>query len=87
MTDGNVSHIIWVSDTAIVKKPLNEKSFYFVGDALNGNPVDKANVEFFGYRVEYLPKPSSSSRTEDTTSSLNSLLSSQTRRADYSRCR
>ena len=58
MTDGNVSHIIiWVSDTAIVKKPLNEKSFYFVGDALNGNPVDKANVEFFGYRVEYLPKP------------------------------
>ena len=58
MSDGNVSHIIiWVSDTAIVKKPLNEKSFYFVGDALNGNPVDKANVEFFGYRVEYLPKP------------------------------
>ena len=57
MTKGNTSNIIvWVSDTAIVKKPLDQKSFYFVGDALNGTPIEKANVEFFGYRVEYLKR-------------------------------
>ena len=58
MEDGNVSNIVvWVSDTAIVKKPLDGKFFYFVGDALNGSPIEKANVEFFGFRTEWLPKP------------------------------
>ena len=57
MEDGNVSNIVvWVSDTAIVKKPLDGKFFYFVGDALNGSPIEKANVEFFGFRNEIRKK-------------------------------
>jgi hypothetical protein len=36
MDNGNVSRIvIWVADTAIVKKPLDQETFYFVADAAN----------------------------------------------------
>ncbi|MHB8902649.1 MAG: MG2 domain-containing protein, partial [Thermoguttaceae bacterium] len=51
---GNTSHLVlWVADTAIVKKPLDQKVFLFVGDAVSGRPIPKANVEFFGWRQEY----------------------------------
>ena len=51
MENGNVSQVvIWVADTAIVKKQLSGKSFYFVADAVTGKPVQRANLEFFGYR-------------------------------------
>ncbi|MCC7084627.1 MAG: alpha-2-macroglobulin [Pirellulales bacterium] len=51
MADGNTSKIIlWVADTAIVKKPLSGGMFCYVGDAVTGAPVATANVEFFGYR-------------------------------------
>ncbi len=53
MADGNVSRvIIWVSDTAIVKKPLDGKTLYFVADAVTGEPIAGANVEFFGWGQE-----------------------------------
>ncbi|HUT25799.1 MAG TPA: MG2 domain-containing protein, partial [Sumerlaeia bacterium] len=53
MQDGNASRIvIWLNDTAIVKKPLDGKTFYFVADARTGEPAPKTNVEFFGYRHE-----------------------------------
>ena len=55
MADGNTSEIIvWVADTAIVKKPLDTKTFYFVADATTGRPITKANVEFFGYRQRWV---------------------------------
>mgnify|MGYP003755221747 CR=1 FL=1 len=51
MDGGNSSFIVvWVDDTAIVKKPLENKSYYFVADAVSGRPAAKANVEFFGWR-------------------------------------
>ncbi len=53
MANGNTSRvIIWLNDTVIVKKALNQKALYFVADALTGTPVPKANVEFFGFRQE-----------------------------------
>ncbi len=53
MDDGNTSRIVlWVADTAIVKKPLDEKTYLFVADAVTGRPIPKANVEFFGYDQE-----------------------------------
>ena len=53
MPDGNSSRVIlWVADTVIVKKSLEAKSFYFVADAVSGQPIAKANVEFFGWRQE-----------------------------------
>ncbi len=36
LADGNSSHIIlWLEDTAIVKKPLDHGTFYFVADAVS----------------------------------------------------
>ena len=58
MADGNTSLIVlWVDDTAIVKKPLAGKTYYFVADAVTGKPVAKANVEFFGWQQSYHDKP------------------------------
>jgi len=55
MDGGNTSKIIlWLSDTAIVKKPLQGKTYYYVADAVTGHPIAGANVEFFGYRQEYV---------------------------------
>lgn len=54
MNDGNVSQIIvWVDDTVIVRKPLDKKMLYYIADATTGKPVEKANVEFFGWRSDY----------------------------------
>lgn len=50
MAGGNVSRIIiWLSDTVIVKKPLDGRSWYFVADAVTGEPVPQAEISFFGY--------------------------------------
>ena len=47
MADGNTSQIIvWLEDTAIVKKPLSGGTYYYVADAASGAPLTKANVEF-----------------------------------------
>ncbi len=58
MDDGNTSNIIvWVADTVIVQKPMEQKSWYFVADAVTGEPVADANLEFFGYRQEWVNDP------------------------------
>jgi hypothetical protein len=58
MAGGNTSHIIiWVADTTIVKKPLDQQMYYFVADAASGAPVAKANVEFFGYQQQWRENP------------------------------
>jgi len=55
MRGGNTSHIvIWLNDTALVKKPLDGKTYYFVADARSGRPLAKANMEFFGWRQEHV---------------------------------
>ncbi len=55
MADGNVSNVVvWLADTAIIKKPMVNKTFYYVGDAVSGQPVPHANVEFFGYQNKFV---------------------------------
>ena len=55
MIDGNTTSIVvWLNDTAIVKKPLEGKSLYYVADAITGKPISKCNVEMFGYWNEHL---------------------------------
>jgi uncharacterized protein YfaS (alpha-2-macroglobulin family)/tetratricopeptide (TPR) repeat protein len=55
MAGGNTSYIVvWLNDTSIVKKPLDGKSYYYVADAVSGRPVDKANLEFFGWNQKHL---------------------------------
>jgi hypothetical protein len=51
MKDGNTTQIIlWLDDTAIVKKPLDGGQYYYIADAVTGEPLAKSNLEFFGYR-------------------------------------
>ncbi|QDT36171.1 alpha-2-macroglobulin family protein [Stratiformator vulcanicus] len=51
MENGNTSRIIiWVTDTAIVRKQLDNEILYYVADARAGEPVSGANVEYFGWR-------------------------------------
>ncbi len=52
MEGGNTSRIVvWLDDTVIVKKPLAEKAYYFIADARTGQPVPRADVELFGWRM------------------------------------
>jgi len=51
LENGNESNIVlWLSDAALVKKPLVDKTLYYLADAKTGAPIPKANLEFFGYR-------------------------------------
>ena len=55
MADGNVSKIVlWVADTAIVRKQLDSKVLYYVADSVTGKPIDGANLEFFGWQQRHL---------------------------------
>lgn len=54
LDDGNISRVVlWVADTAIVKKAINQGAWYFLADAVSGAPIPNVDVEFFGWRQEY----------------------------------
>ncbi len=58
MEGGNTSYVVmWVADTAIVRKPMDKQIYCFVADAVTGRPISKANVEFFGYRQTWINNP------------------------------
>ncbi len=51
MEGGNTSRIVlWLDDMVVVRKPLVGKSYYFVADARNGQPIPRADVELFKWR-------------------------------------
>ncbi len=57
MEGGNVGRIVvWLDDTAIVRKPLQNKSFYFVADARSGEPIAGADLELFGWRARQVDR-------------------------------
>jgi uncharacterized protein YfaS (alpha-2-macroglobulin family) len=57
LANGNVSRVIvWVSDTVLVKKQLEGQAFYYVADAVSGQPMADATVDFFGWQqVQTVP--------------------------------
>ncbi|NQT39977.1 MAG: alpha-2-macroglobulin, partial [Planctomycetes bacterium] len=58
MAGGNTSNIVvWLSDTAIVKKHLANQAYYYVADAISGAPLAKVNLEFFGWRFQHHNNP------------------------------
>jgi alpha-2-macroglobulin len=51
MRDGNEARIVmWVADTAITRKRVEDGTMYYVADAVSGAPVAGAALEFFGWR-------------------------------------
>jgi uncharacterized protein YfaS (alpha-2-macroglobulin family) len=57
MANGNLSRIVlWVNDTVLIKKLLDNQSLYYVADAVSGAPLENADVEFFGWKqVQVVP--------------------------------
>ncbi len=54
MKDGNEARIVlWVADTAISRKRVEDGTMYYVADAVTGAPIARADLEFFGWRQEY----------------------------------
>ncbi|MCP3964912.1 MAG: hypothetical protein GY750_11080 [Lentisphaerae bacterium] len=55
VADGNtVRMIIWISELAIVKRPVPSGTLVMVTDALTGKPIRNATLNFFGYRLDYI---------------------------------
>ncbi|MCP4174371.1 MAG: alpha-2-macroglobulin, partial [Fuerstiella sp.] len=44
--------VIWVADTAITRKRIEQGTLHFVADAASGNPIANADLELFGWRQE-----------------------------------
>jgi uncharacterized protein YfaS (alpha-2-macroglobulin family) len=55
MADGNASRVIVnITNTTLLSKPLHQKTLYIAADANSGDVIPNLNVEFFGYRHEYI---------------------------------
>ncbi|MCA9049299.1 MAG: alpha-2-macroglobulin, partial [Planctomycetaceae bacterium] len=55
MKDGNEARVvIWVADTTITRKRVEDGTLYFIADAESGSPVANADLEFFGWRQEFI---------------------------------
>ncbi len=55
MESGNTTRVLlWLADTSLVKKQLEGKFLYYVADAVTGQPIEKADVEFFGWKQTYI---------------------------------
>jgi hypothetical protein len=51
---GNECHsLLWLDDTAIIKKDLNNGSYFYVADARTGAGIAQADVEFIGYQTKW----------------------------------
>lgn len=48
--DGNDDAIlVWLNDTALIKKRLDDANLWYVADAATGEPVQNAKLDFFGF--------------------------------------
>lgn len=63
-----VSVVVWVADTALVRKPTADGALYQALDARDGQPIEGATVDLFGYRqdAQRLPNGRRTPRVETT---------------------
>lgn len=53
MAGGNEARmVVWLADTAITRKRVEDGTLYFVADAVSGAGLTGASLEFFGWRQE-----------------------------------
>ncbi|MDR0610633.1 MAG: alpha-2-macroglobulin, partial [Planctomycetaceae bacterium] len=63
MENGNAqSAVLWLNDTAIVQKTMENGQLYFIADAETGEPIADADINFFGYKMEYQLSPANNNR-------------------------
>ncbi len=54
MKNGNTCKVVvWINDTVIVQKALDKKTWFFVADAVTGDPLPDMNLRHFGYKTEW----------------------------------
>lgn len=55
MENGNTTRIVvWVTDTVLVYKPLEGRALWYLADAISGEPIADAQLDFFAYRQQWL---------------------------------
>ncbi|MFU8892233.1 MAG: alpha-2-macroglobulin family protein [Luteolibacter sp.] len=60
--------LAWIVDSIILRRPIDGQEQWWIADAETGAPVEKANLEFFGYEVEHKRSPEpGKNRIEITT--------------------
>jgi alpha-2-macroglobulin len=57
IADGNRFHtLVWIVDSVLVQRSVGGRLQWWVADAASGAPVSQANIQYFGYNVEYLQR-------------------------------
>ena len=57
ISDGNEFHtLVWIVDSVLVQRSTGGKLQWWVADAEGGAPVVDSDIEFFGYKVDYLKR-------------------------------
>ncbi|MBA4030225.1 MAG: hypothetical protein C0478_04935, partial [Planctomyces sp.] len=55
LSDGNTDRIVlWLNDTAIVRKAQDGGPLYFVADSVTGTPIAGASLDLFGWKQEWV---------------------------------
>ncbi len=49
--------VLWLTDTVLLRKNMDDKIMYYAADAATGQPVSNAKFKFFGYRQQMLETP------------------------------
>ncbi|MGL4511669.1 MAG: alpha-2-macroglobulin family protein [Lacipirellulaceae bacterium] len=64
---GNTSTVVvWVADTALVRRPTADGALYAVVDAFHGRPIAGAQIDLFGYRWKHDADGRRAARVEST---------------------
>ncbi len=62
MKDGNKDTlVVWIQDTAIITRSLENENYFAIVDAKTGQPLDKMRLEFFGYKMTKMEEVSEDS--------------------------
>lgn len=70
---GNTTKIVvWLNDTALVKKATVDGTMYYAADAATGKPLARATVELFGYKQESIQRNVFFGRSYDIKTSKTS---------------
>ncbi len=57
IADGNEFHtLVWIIDSVLVQRSTSGRLQWWVADAEGGAPVAESDIEYFGYRVQYLER-------------------------------
>lgn len=64
--NGNEFHtLVWIIDSVLVQRSVGGNLQWWVAEADSGAPVAKADIEFFGYRMNHLERKNNKERRYD----------------------